>query len=264
MQQLAGLLCGAVKGPAGFSVSGIFDPLARSKIFGELLGEAFSLCLIQEPVGAHRSVKCEKPLVHPHDPGRAEACGVENADSIAVGGLERHRFGWGERRSIVRIRPLNFKLWEISASSLYCAMTASLEILPGVRIAHSEITYLFTRSRGPGGQNVNKVSSRVELLFDVENSPSLSVDQKRALRNALGKRIGADGVLRIESQESRSQWANREIVLRKFTELLSRALRVRKRRIPSGPTKASGAKRLSTKKHRGGLKSLRRRVSRDD
>ncbi|HUI63890.1 MAG TPA: alternative ribosome rescue aminoacyl-tRNA hydrolase ArfB [Bacteroidota bacterium] len=143
-------------------------------------------------------------------------------------------------------------------------MTASLEILPGVRIATSEITFLFTRSRGPGGQNVNKVSSRVALQFDVANSPSLTVDQKNMLRKVLGKRIGADGVLQVDSQESRSQWSNREIALRKFIDLLSRALTVRKRRIPSGPTKASGANRLSAKKRRSGLKTLRRRVSHDD
>lgn len=143
-------------------------------------------------------------------------------------------------------------------------MAAMMEIVPGLRISNSEIKFLFTRSRGPGGQNVNKVSTRVELLFDVANSPSLSTQQRETLRAALGRRIGADGMLRIESQESRSQWSNREIALKKFAALLTRALERRKKRIPSKPTKTSGSNRLSTKRHRSSVKTLRRVISPDE
>jgi ribosome-associated protein len=121
----------------------------------------------------------------------------------------------------------------------------------------------FTRSGGPGGQNVNKVSTRVELLFDVVHSPSLSESQKEKIIKALRPRIGTDGVFRIASQESRSQWRNREDVVEKFILLLQNALKPRKKRLPTRPSGAAREKRITAKKRHGQKKKSRGDVSLD-
>src|SRR5437867_1724000 len=106
-----------------------------------------------------------------------------------------------------------------------------LDITKDLSISLSEIRFNFSRSGGKGGQNVNKVESRVELLFDVGDSPSLNDEQRLAIFGALGNRIGGDGTLRIVAQESRSQWKNREFALHKFIAAVRRALQPRKKRV---------------------------------
>ena len=143
-------------------------------------------------------------------------------------------------------------------------MAEFIEIMDGLRIPDDEVSFLFARSGGPGGQNVNKVSTRVELLFDIGASRSLDAGEKSILRAALRNRIGSGGVLRIRSDASRSQWKNRQDALRKFTALLARALQPVKKRASSRPTRASRAERLAAKKRTGVLKRSRGRVSGDD
>lgn len=135
-----------------------------------------------------------------------------------------------------------------------------IRITSTVGIGEEELAFRFTRSGGPGGQNVNKVSSRVELLFDVKNSPSLTDEEKARVMHALRSRLDADGVLRLASQESRSQWKNRQRVVEKFAALMRTALSRPKARKATASTKVSKAARLEWKKRRGAKKKLRGRV----
>jgi ribosome-associated protein len=143
-------------------------------------------------------------------------------------------------------------------------MSGFIDILPGVRIPFSELSFSFARSSGPGGQNVNKVSTRVELLFDISASRTLDAGQKSVLRSALRNRTGSGGILRVRSDASRSQWKNRQDALRKFSDLLERALQPVKKRASSRPTRASRAERLTAKKRTGELKRSRGRVGGDE
>jgi ribosome-associated protein len=137
----------------------------------------------------------------------------------------------------------------------------SLQINSGLAIPISELRFQFSRSSGAGGQNVNRVETRVELSFDIEKSRSLSDSQKQQINEALHPFIDKEGILHLESQETRSQFQNREIVLLRFAELLRQALRPRKKRKPTRPTKASKEKRLKTKKERQQAKERRRKVT---
>jgi len=120
-----------------------------------------------------------------------------------------------------------------------------------------EVTFVAARSSGPGGQNVNKVETRVTLLFRVDESPSLSAEQKARIRQRLAGRINKDGVLRLSSQRHRSQRANREEVLARFAELLRWALAEDVPRVPTTVPPAARARRLAAKKRRSRLKSER-------
>ncbi len=127
-----------------------------------------------------------------------------------------------------------------------------------LEIDDGEISYATSRSSGPGGQNVNKVETRVTLLFPVDVSPSLSEDQKARLRERLATRISKEGVLRVVSQRHRTQAANREAARERFAELLRDALAPVKKRRPTRVPKALKKKRLESKRRRGRLKRDRR------
>ena len=142
-------------------------------------------------------------------------------------------------------------------------MADFLEVSDSVRIPESEIAFVFARSGGPGGQNVNKVSTRVELLFDIDASRSLDDEQKSILRDAFRSRTGPSGVLRVRSDASRSQWMNRQDAIRKFSRMLAGALRPKKKRVPSARTRTSRVRRLTAKKRTGALKQSRGRVPGD-
>jgi ribosome-associated protein len=137
-----------------------------------------------------------------------------------------------------------------------------IEITAAVNIPERDITFAFSRSSKPGGQKVNKTSSRVTLLFDVDKSEGLSEAQRRRVRRRLASRIGRDGVLRVVSQKHRTQHANRRAAVERFGELLRWAFTPRRRRRPTAVPPEVHERRLETKKHRGQLK--RERAKRHD
>ena len=126
-----------------------------------------------------------------------------------------------------------------------------------------EIRFRFSRSGGAGGQHVNKVSSRVELLFDVGASGVLSDAQKHILYSRWASRLDDNGVLRLVVDETRSQWKNREIAVERFQELLRQALAPRKKRVATRAHRASHELRLRGKKQRSSIKAARRRPERE-
>jgi len=123
-----------------------------------------------------------------------------------------------------------------------------IQITSRLAIPISEISFRSSRSGGPGGQNVNKVESRVELIYDVKNSPSLTEEQQEKIANSLKNKIDARGILHLTSQRSRSQWENKEIVLKEFSKLLRIAVKTAKKRIRTHPSNAAKEKRLKEKK----------------
>ncbi|MBN1418324.1 MAG: aminoacyl-tRNA hydrolase [Planctomycetes bacterium] len=117
-------------------------------------------------------------------------------------------------------------------------------------IPDAELRLTFSRSGGPGGQNVNKLATRVTLRFDLAGSAALSEAQKRRIAERLATRIGKDGALRIVAQEHRTQAANIEAARRRFADLLRRALKRRATRIPTSVPASERAKRLEEKRRR--------------
>jgi len=121
-----------------------------------------------------------------------------------------------------------------------------------------EVRFSFTRSSGPGGQNVNKVNSRVELRFSIIDSDRLSLEEKNVLFEKLINKVTISGELILVSQAERSQLGNREIVLSKFYELLAKTLTPAKKRRPTKPTRVSKEKRLNSKRINSEKKHIRR------
>ena len=133
-----------------------------------------------------------------------------------------------------------------------------IDILPGIGISEHELTFSFERSPGPGGQNVNKTSTRVALHFDVYRSTSLSSTQKQQIRDSLATRINQDGVLRIVSSKERTQLANRRAAVHRFIELMTSAFHTPKPRRKTQVPVSAQKKRLEDKTRRGAEKQLRR------
>ena len=139
-----------------------------------------------------------------------------------------------------------------------------IPILPGLVIPDSELEFVASRSGGPGGQNVNKVSSRVTLRFHLQRSTVLSPEQRDRIRARLSSRISKDGVLQVSSQVTRSQDMNREDVVARFAMLLRSALHQDKKRVSTKASRASKEQRLEEKRKRTAVKRGRSKRSLDD
>jgi ribosome-associated protein len=131
-------------------------------------------------------------------------------------------------------------------------------------IPADELRFRFSRSSGPGGQHVNRSETRVELLFDVENSPSLNDEQRGRIRRRLAGQIDNRGVLRVVSSASRSQVENRALAIARFQALIAAALRQQKRRIPTKVSAPAREKRLAGKRAKSQVKKLRQKVPGSD
>jgi len=136
-----------------------------------------------------------------------------------------------------------------------------INIAPGIALAYSEVQERFVRASGPGGQNINKVATAVELRFDIRQS-SLPLDVQARLIALAGRRVSTDGVLIIDSRIYRSQARNREAALDRLVALIRRSARKPRSRRPTRPSAAAREKRLTDKKQRGAVKAQRTR--RDD
>ncbi|OGW55209.1 MAG: peptide chain release factor I [Nitrospirae bacterium RBG_19FT_COMBO_55_12] len=133
-----------------------------------------------------------------------------------------------------------------------------IPITPTISIGDSEIQLHFVRSSGPGGQNVNKVATAVQLRFDVGNSPSLPGDVRTRLIRLAGRRVTQDGILIIEARQFRTQERNREDAIERLVELIRQATQKPKPRKKTKPSKAAKERRIEGKKQRGVVKKMRR------
>jgi ribosome-associated protein len=132
-----------------------------------------------------------------------------------------------------------------------------MEITPGLTISENELTFSFIRSSGPGGQNVNKVATAVQLRFDVRNSPSLTVEMKERLAGLAGTRMTQAGILVIEAKRYRTQEQNRADALMRLAVMVEKATHRPRVRHATRPSLTARIKRVETKKKRGAVKKLR-------
>lgn len=139
-----------------------------------------------------------------------------------------------------------------------------IQITNTLSIPLSELSFRFSRSSGPGGQHVNKSETRVELLFDVANSPSLTDAQRERVMRGLASRIDGAGVLHVTSQATRSQKQNRDLAIARFTRLMRKALERPKKRRPTKPSRQAKERRLRAKKRRSEIKRYRRKPAAEE
>ena len=131
-------------------------------------------------------------------------------------------------------------------------------ITPEISIDENELVFSFIRGSGPGGQNINKVSTAVQLRYDIIRSPSLPEDVKKRLLSQEGNRISENGVLVIEAKRYRTQSKNREDAMQRFSELVKAACQKPKVRKKTKPSVSSSAARVTEKKRHGALKKIRK------
>jgi len=136
-----------------------------------------------------------------------------------------------------------------------------IAITPTIAISENEIKLDFIRSSGPGGQNVNKVATAVQLRFDVKNSPSLSHDVRTRLVRLAGRKITEHGILIIQARRFRKQERNRQDAIDRLINLIRKASEKPKARIKTKPTRTAKKRMLAAKQHRSKIKRMRRLVS---
>ena len=140
----------------------------------------------------------------------------------------------------------------------------SLQITPSISLEDGELEFQFIRASGPGGQNVNKVSSAVQMRFDARRSPSLPNDVSIRLQRLAGSKLTQDGVIVITANRFRTQEANRRDAIERLTDLIEKAAVAPVKRRPTRPTAAAKAKRLEAKSKRSSVKAMRSRPSGQD
>ena len=133
----------------------------------------------------------------------------------------------------------------------------SIPINERLTVPESEVQFRFSTSGGPGGQHANKAATRVTLLFDIANSPSLDDDTRARLLDGLGSRVDRQGTLHIDVQASRSQWQNRQTAIARLQALLAEALTETPARRPTRPSRRSRVRRLELKRKRSAVKKDR-------
>ena len=143
-------------------------------------------------------------------------------------------------------------------------LTDPIPITAALAIPATELRFRFSRSSGPGGQHVNRSETRVELLFDVAHTTSLTEDQRVRILSRLPGHVDAEGVMHIVSSVTRSQSENRADSVARFQALLAGALHRRKHRVATRPTLAAHRRRLDEKRRRAGIKQARQRVGGED
>jgi ribosome-associated protein len=133
-----------------------------------------------------------------------------------------------------------------------------IQVTPDISIREAELDFRFIRAAGPGGQNVNKVSTAVQLRYDAGRSPGLPEEVRRRLARLAGRRMTGEGVLVIEARRFRSQDQNRRDALLRLIGLIREAAATRKPRRPTGPSRSARERRLREKRARGQIKRERR------
>lgn len=143
-------------------------------------------------------------------------------------------------------------------------MEDDLQINESVTIPAGELSFKVSRSGGPGGQHVNKTSSRVTLEWNVETSSAITRLEQLRIYKSLGGRINTDGILQLSVDESRSQHANRDLARRRLADLIKSALQVQKKRLKTRPSRSAKARRVDEKKKRSQKKRNRSKPGHDD
>ncbi len=143
-------------------------------------------------------------------------------------------------------------------------LATHIVITHSLKIPIAELKFKTSRSGGPGGQNVNKLETRVEVVFDIANSQSISEPIRYRLLKTLSSQLDSSGILHVVAQETRSQWKNKQLAIERVTGILKSALVVRKKRVATKPTHTAREVRIHTKKARSNTKRLRKVSMMDD
>jgi len=136
-------------------------------------------------------------------------------------------------------------------------LTTHIVLSHSLKIPIAELQFKTSRSGGPGGQNVNKLETRVEAVLDITNSQSIPDEIRHRLLNTLGSQLDSSGILHVVAQDTRSQWKNKQLAIERITDILKTALMVRRKRVATKPTHTAREVRIRTKKARGQTKRMR-------